>query len=278
MKTLLLSLLSLLAVNLYGQTYIYDKQEVSGKWKAKDSPYIIKGEAIVPKGKKLKIEAGVVVKFKTGTEREYAESGFDVAFLRVEGTLIAEGEKNNMILFTRDGNYGFWGVIYFFEGSNKNLLSYCQVEYAHFVREIISSENATGSVTFQNSKGKIENCLIVNNGWTGLNFKNGSTPEIINTTIASNKYGFEANSNSKPVVSNSIIWENEEDFYLNSYNRPVISYSLIPYMPELMEDGGYNIIGKSPMFIDSEAGDYKLQKNSVCRKAGKGKKDMGITF
>lgn len=279
MKLLLITLLCMFTVSISGQTYIKDKQQVYGKWKLKNSPYIIKGEAIVPKGKKLKIEDGVVIKFKTGSERDYyGNENFDVAFLRVEGTLIAKGKKDNIILFTRDGNYSFWGVVYFYEGSKKNLMRYCKVEYSHFIRYIIPDDNATGAISFQASKGTVENCLIVNNGWTGLNFKNGSTPEIINTTIAYNKYGFEANSESKPTVVNSIIWQNEEDFYLNSYNRPVISYSLIPYMPELIENGGHNIIGSDPLFINPSGNDFRLQQNSPCKDAGKGGNDIGVEF
>ncbi len=67
----------------------------SGRWTLAGSPYIVIGDAIIPKGQTLTIEAGVVVKF-------LGNYG-----LRVEGTLAAIGRPGDRIVFTsvNDGEF-----------------------------------------------------------------------------------------------------------------------------------------------------------------------------
>jgi len=263
-----------LAVSLSAQTYIDDGQEVSGTWTKKGSPYIINGEAIVPKGKILKIKPGVSVKFRTGETRDYGEDGFSVGFLRVEGTLEAKGKKNDLIHFTRNGSNGFWGSIYLFEGDN-NLLEYCMLEYGHYIRNIITNDNATGVISFQDAGGTVRNCLIVNNNWTAINCKNSSAPRLINNTIVNNNYALECNTASSPMLSNCILWNNENGFYLNGESYPVIEHSLVEEMPDDAVNNGGNKIGEDPKFVNSSRNDFRLQKSSPCKKAGKDGKDLG---
>ncbi len=265
--------LLLINTDLFSQTIIKDKQEVYGKWKKSKSPYIIEGEAIVPKGKVLKIKPGVIIKFKVGTNRDYWDNpDFDLGFLRVNGQLIAKGRKRKMITFTRSGSYGYWGNIFIDTEDDKSLLKWCKVEYSFYVRSIISNDNATGSISFHKSKGTVENCLIVNNGWTGINCKKGSAPLIKNTTIYNNNYGLECNSDSKPNVINTIIWGNNTTLYINGGSKPSISYSLIKKssLPFSVNDKGNNIFVVDPVFVSPKNGDYRLQKNSPCAKSGKG--------
>ncbi|MFZ5941753.1 MAG: right-handed parallel beta-helix repeat-containing protein [Bacteroidota bacterium] len=275
MKSLTLTALLVLAtLSLSAQTYIENKQEVYGTWDKKGSPYIVNGEAIVPKGKTLKIKPGVTVKFQTGEEREYASRNFRVGFLRVEGTLVAKGKKNDLIHFTRNGSNGYWGTIYLFEGTD-NILEYCMLEYGHYIRGIITGDNATGVVSFQNAGGVINNCLIVNNHWTAINCKNGSAPKIINTTIANNNYGLECNSGSSPALTSVILWDNDNGFYLNGDSFPVIEYSLLQEMPDDAVNNGNNLSYEDPKFINTGSNDFRLQKSSPCKKSGKQGKDMG---
>ncbi|TSA26660.1 MAG: hypothetical protein D4R67_07555 [Bacteroidetes bacterium] len=65
--------------------------------------------------------------------------------------------------------------------------------------------NATGGITFNGATGRITNCLIVNNGWCGINCKNALSPLIDHCVIMDNKYGIECNSKSRAMVKNSII-------------------------------------------------------------------------
>ena len=129
------------------QTIINDNQKVYGTWTKSGSPYIIKGEAIVPVGKTLNIDAGVTVKFYTGEEE-------DCGMLRINGQLDANGSKNNMIIFTRDGYSGNWGII-LFENSNNSTMKYSKIEYGNSISNItttcIESKNAVAVLTINHS-------------------------------------------------------------------------------------------------------------------------------
>jgi hypothetical protein len=85
------------------------------------SPYTIKGNLIVPQGKKLFIEPGVVLKF------------FDqYTGLTIEGELRAVGTEEKKIIFTsaKDSPVaGDWGQIYFRETSVSSEISNAIVEY-----------------------------------------------------------------------------------------------------------------------------------------------------
>lgn len=255
------------AGSLAAQTIINDKSYVSGTWKKSGSPYIVEGEAIVPIGKTLKIKPGVVVQFKTGENRDYSESSFDAGFLRVNGTLIAKGKAKKMILFTRKGMLGKWGVIQINDRTNESVLLYCKVEHSHYIRNIVEGDNATGAISVYKSSPEISNCVLVNNFWVGINCKENSTPLIKNNTIAGNKYGIECNTGSSPKVVNTIIWRNETAFYLNGGSTPKLSYSLVNENPAKygLADDGTNLVGENPLFADEQNGDYKLKKNSPCK-------------
>jgi len=264
-----------IGLSLNAQTIIKDKEYVSGKWKKSKSPYIIKGEAIIAEGKTLKIKPGVVVKFKTGDGRDYPDT--DVGFLRVKGTLIAEGTTENMIKFTREGEFGNWGVVQFDSKSKNSLMKYCKLEYAMYIKTIVPGDNATGAVSVYKGYAEISNCLIVN-GWVAINCKKGANPLVKNNTIAGNQYGLECNSGSNPEVLNCILWNNKNTFFNNGESQPTLSYSLIRENPAkyLLSDDGTNIVGRDPLFMSESSGNYKLKSDSPCKGKGKGGSNIGV--
>jgi len=271
MKKIVISVFILTTLWLNAQTKIVDKQEVYGTWRLSDSPFIVEGEAIVPTGKILTIEPGVVVKFKTGEERDYRyddelNADFNVGFLRVNGKIIAKGTKKKHIRFIANGD-GNWGNI-FMENSQGNEFSYCLFTESYYMRSVTKSDNATGALTFINSNGNVSFCVFYNNGWTAINCKQESNPTFNNLTIVSNNYGFECNSNSKPIVNNIILWNNNTGFYINGDSEPVIYNSCIQdeYLPEGCIDKGKNLFAKDPAFIEIETGNLNLSKKSVCKK------------
>lgn len=276
MKRMLVLFLALGLNSLTAQTVITDKQEVSGTWTKKGSPYYVMGEAIVPKGKTLKIKPGVEVQFKTGTNREYSSSSFDLGFLRVNGTLIAKGSKKEFIRFTRKGREGNWGNLVFTSGSSVNKLSYCIVEHSYYVRSVTEDDNATGGLSFIASYAEVDNCLLVNNGWTGVNCKQTSKPLFRHCVIARNEYGVECNSASTPDFVNCIIWANENAFYTNGKSHPRFAYCLIQEstLDEDFIDGGNNIYKLTPGFYDPAGGNYWVSKSSPAY--GKGLKGANI--
>ena len=277
MKTNFFLLFLIFSQALFAQTTINDGEKISGTWNKSGSPYIVEGEAIVPRGKTLTIKAGVVVKFKTGNDRDYRIDGdlnpyFNVGFLRVKGTLVAKGKKKKPILFTHDSKYGNWGNI-FFENSKANHLKYCKFEYGFYIRMITEDDNGTGVTSFYNSSGIVENCIYENNGWAAINCKKNSNPLVKNNTIIDNKYGLECNSRSVPEIINTIFWNNETCFYLNGSSRPKISYSMIQdsFLLDGIKDNGNNVFRKDPQ-LDK---DYKPKTKSPCKKTGENGKNIG---
>jgi len=285
MKHSILFILTLFYItNLLSQTEIQDKQKVFGTWSVANSPYTVMGEAIVPSGETLIIEPGVVVKFKTGDDRDYTVNEqpsytFNVGFLRVLGTIKAIGTSKKMITFTRDGESGYWGNIAIDSRSKDNRFKYCWIESAFYMRSVVLNtyDNATAALSFFNSEGIIENCLLINNGWTALNFKEGSSPVVKNTTIVGNKYGLECNTGSAPTITNTIVWDNETAFYVNSGSNPHISYSIIQdseFISGIIDDGN-NIFATDPQFDDPASGSYKIKSKSPAYKSGEGRINIG---
>jgi hypothetical protein len=277
--TLLTCLFILFSLN--SQTRIRNKQAVFGTWEKSSSPYIIEGEAIVPEGSTLTIKPGVVIQFKTGEDKDYRiegeiNPGFNCGFLRVNGTIIAKGKKNALIKFSGYGS-GTWGNVSIYSKSAKNLLQYCWFESSYYVRSIVPEDNATGAVTFNSATGTVKNCLFINNGWTAINCKNGSNPKLINLTIVGNQYAVESNTQSSPEIINTIIWSNANSFYINGGASTTISYSLMPAIgiPETLQDGGNNIKGVLPEFVDQEGNNFQLKKGSPALKKGKGRVNIG---
>lgn len=275
-KVNLLGLFLMLVFVVEAQTTIKDGDEVYGSWTVKGSPYIIEGEAIVPEGKTLVIKPGVEVKFKEGTNFDYFiddeyNAGFNVGFLRVKGTIIAKGSKSKMIKFGGISGFGNWGVV-LMVNSTGNVFEYCHFKRSHFIRSVTYNDNATGAITFIKSDGIVENC-IVENSWSGINFKQGSSSTVRNCVIYNNEYGLEANSKSKPTVVNTIVWKNKNAFYTNPGATLNISYCLLQEDDEeKITNNGNNIVGKDPKFGSK----FKIEKDSPCYKTGEKKKNIGL--
>ena len=234
MKTIVLLLSILVIGNLVnGQTTIEDGEEVSGSWIVANSPYNILGEAIVPQGSTLTIEAGVEVKFKTGDIYNYENSNFDLGFLRVNGKLVAQGDETNTILFTRSEVDGNWGLIYFSETSDPtSIFEYCQFEYGKWIEQLIVEQDYFyGALSFYESSAVISNNVFSNNAGAGVACYSNSNCTISNNEFLSNSfgvsceysipnisdntasnntsYGFSAENCSEGIISNNIITENE---------------------------------------------------------------------
>ncbi len=275
MKHILLIITGLIiSLSVNAQTVIKDKEKVSGVWKKSKSPYIIKGEAIVAEGTTLEVKPGVVIKFKTGDGRDYPKT--TVGFLRVNGTIIAEGKAKKMITFTRDGDDGNWGVVQIHSKSKNSIFKYCKFEYSMYIRTIIPEDNATGAISVYDSYAEITNCIFTK-GWVSINCKNGAYPLVKNSTIVGNQYGLECNTGSNPEVLNCILWNNKTTFFNNGESKPKLSYSLIGENPAKygISDDGTNVIGKDPKFESESDGNFKLKSDSPCKEKGKGGANIG---
>jgi len=110
-------------VKASGPTYVSFVISTDTTWTVANSPYIVVGHLLVEKGVTLTIEPGVEVKF----------DGY--YYLQIEGKLIAEGTKNDMIIFTSNKTSpvpGDWDSIKFMDNAdNGSSISYCKIEFGH---------------------------------------------------------------------------------------------------------------------------------------------------
>ena len=243
-------------------TIITDKQEVYGPWTKANSPYIVQGEAIVPKGEMLSIEPGVTIKFKTGTDANYSDwypnpkinPNFDKGFLRIKGLLKAAGNDKGPIIFSRNDNSGYWGVLWFETENVEHRLEYCIIEYGGNIDGVLpdfdASSIADGVLTTQ-SKLIINNCNIVNNL----------------------KSAIHCWSNGDATIKNSIIWNNGEDLGFSGS----VSSSMVQSSSFIPNNGkqGNNISNQDPQFVSINNSDYRLKPTSPCIGAGENGVDIG---
>lgn len=276
------------------QTYIPDGSQVYGIWSAAQSPYIIEGEAVVPADSILRIEAGVEVRFKTGTEADYLNPAFDLGFLRVEGGLTASGTADQPVVFTRDGDSGNWGILYFHStADSSSLLEYCRIEYASRVLHINDWVEYNGAVSLNENYVTLRNCKIVHNAYDGV-FANSAGPllqnclltdndngimatnycdlQVTNCTIANNRStGYNAGYNAVSHVINSVFWGNQTSLESNLTSTVSLSFSLLAEeaLPaEGVANEGGNITAIDPFFADTASDDYSLRSNSFAINAG----------
>ncbi|HLB25326.1 MAG TPA: PQQ-binding-like beta-propeller repeat protein [Nitrospirota bacterium] len=148
----------------------------------------VEGVALVPEGVTLTVRPGTVVTFRK-SDKSYAEHGeggvseilIPGSGIRVEGKIIAEGEKGKEIIFTSAEaapEPGDWGCI-LLDHSKGSVLLRCRIEYsaytvhAHFSTFDISrctvTKNEDGS-RIGYSKGTIDHCDIAGNTGKALSF------------------------------------------------------------------------------------------------------------
>jgi len=137
-------------------------------------PYLINGNVTVPSGCTLTIDKGVRLLFHKN------------ATLTVEGTLIAEGEKDSLVYFKNDNLSNFynetpgqWNGIVFKSGSKNNRLKFIELK------------NAVNGITLQDENDAddipeltIENAVIKNCSENGINAFN--TDLTITNSLISN--------------------------------------------------------------------------------------------
>ena len=120
------------------------------------------------------------------------------------------------------------------------------------------SRNAGQGVYSYMSWPTIKNCLVAENGKTGVR---ATGPTIVNCTIVANQldgvWAREAN------VTNSIIWGNSLDQIRNFDGNCIVTYSDV--------QGGWEDQGNidvDPLFANPDSSDYHLVKRSPCIDAG----------
>lgn len=232
-----------------GQTRIPNKQEVFGNWTLKGSPYIIEGEAIVPKGKELIIQPGVQVQFKTGYNSYYKEANFDLGMLKVQGKLRAVGAPNAYIEFTRLGESGYWGSIVI-ESDDNLLMEYCTFSHGFQVEDVRNTEfnNAFGTLSLHDCKATIRNCLFFDIELWSI-FLDESDLNLVNTTIINSYTPIYIFKGTIQTIRNCIFYNYENDNFLDASfatTPGTIEYSIIEKTDLKLDPS--NLLGVAPQF------------------------------
>jgi len=113
---------------------------VSGKWTKSNSPYQVNGRITVQKGTTLEIEPGVTVAF--ARDDWYGYEGE----LIINGQLLAEGTKEDNIVFTRQSTNNWLGLIFSAQGEKESIVKYASIEYSNRSGVYITS----GTITLRN--------------------------------------------------------------------------------------------------------------------------------
>ena len=208
------------------------------------APYILKEKLIVPEGKTLIIEPGVILKFFG----EYHG-------LAIGGTLKAIGGGESKILFTsfqEDPAPGDWDKIHFTGTSLNSELNNVIVEYAGggfgtscspsmagikieetdsiLIKNSTFKHNQARGIYALNSSGVFDNIQVENTvpcdsltldyAGNGIYVEYGGSPKIQNSLIKNNPIGIMIHENTFPIIENNIFEQNE---------KPIFVYNGYPY-------------------------------------------------
>ncbi|MBM3257718.1 MAG: hypothetical protein FJZ05_00675 [Candidatus Nealsonbacteria bacterium] len=170
------------------------------------NPYLIGTKSsgifilIIPEEKTLIIEPGVILKFK-GNSSGGSAGSYENSNLIIEGTLIAQGEENNPIVFTShmdvSGSLGWWGQIYFNPSSQNSIFDYCQIRYGG------KKESDSSIVIVDSTSIEFKNSILENFNVSGLKLID-SHSQIENITIQNAPSGAVMKiSGGNPIIKNS---------------------------------------------------------------------------
>ncbi len=246
MKFFLSISLFFICLNGIGQTIIKDGSTIFGQWNSQGSPYIIEGKATVPVGETLHIGPSVKIKLKslsTSNSDDFKYETNKSGHIIVKGTLIAQGNKNELISFDRLDE-GKWGSIYFDSTSAKNALKYCIIRNSYGIVGLRKNVASSGAINTYKSSLKIENCVISTN-WRGIETAK-SKLKILNTTLINNEEtGIMISDTNEVDLFNSIIWGSHYTFYY-SFNKGQknIIYNL-SIQNSALEKNEYDVKGKN---------------------------------
>ncbi|PWJ71837.1 MULTISPECIES: right-handed parallel beta-helix repeat-containing protein [unclassified Fibrobacter] len=176
------SLTAVFAMALHVSAFAVDNENVkggviSGFLKKSESPYLVKETLVVPKGKALVVEPGVVVEFNDGT-------GLDVR----GGSLAIMGQTNSPVVFKAKGT--FWNGISV-TGEKKTEIQDLQIL------------NAEYGIAVENGSLDLKSVTIDSPDRIGLHVRNASVDAQWMTVSNGSNVGVWASENSKLKISSS---------------------------------------------------------------------------
>lgn len=242
-------------------------------WEASKSPYVMEKNVFVAKDGELTIEPGVEVRVVRLTEHTSSIGAY--VCLRVSGTLIAEGTPDSMIWFTsasdKPNKYREWQGIVIDRNSSMSILKWVLAEDAIFGIDAYSSaliahcvfrKCHTGIYLEKDFAGDVVHNVSCYNLYSGIRCK-GTRAEatIVNNICYENGDGIRGWWDAVAYADYNLYWSSRG-------NTTTSHYSGIKQ--------GEHDIKKNPMFVNPEAGDFRLDDNSPAIEAGYGNIDIGL--
>lgn len=202
------TLTALIAAALHVSAFAVDTElggVVSGFLKKDKSPYLVKETIVVPEGRALLVEPGVVVRFEEGT-------GIDVR----GGSMAVVGEVNNPVLFTSAGDS--WNGVSI-TGVKRSEVQYLRVRNAEFgfavesgaleLRDVNFDNARRAAVYVRNGSADIQWCKIQNGRNVGVWATQSADVNIDGSSLEGNRIAVVAADGSVLQLQRSKIQNNE---------------------------------------------------------------------
>jgi parallel beta-helix repeat protein len=224
------------------------KPTTSGKLKhyeVWDGWILIEGDVIVPRNIVLTIKPGSIVMFAPLSSRYEAKMPYlkkedtqGLSSLIVRGKLIAEGERDNEILFSNSfedkttKKLGLWGGIVF-EKSGDSILKYSKVERSKngvvfksnpnlLFKNNVFLKNETAIKLLDNSYVSIEYNIFFRNG-VGVDCRDKTKVRIVSSNFTKNNFGVKTSNLSDPEIIKSTFSQNNSGIGIYKKSFPTIS-------------------------------------------------------
>ncbi len=236
--------IALITTTYSDPTYQLSRRTIAG---IQNLPYIIGADLTLAAGSTLTIDPGVVIKF----------TDFNDSYIRINGTLIAQGIESDPIIFTEidDDTFGgdtnnngtdtspalgnWQGIAFNADSGNTSLVDYCQFRYGGY-----SGEEA---IMIFGSNPTITNSLFYQNGG-GIRVSATSDLTLANNSFEENSFALQN------LIDNATLFI-EESSFINNQKGIVNEASFLEiHNSSLLDNTVYDI-------ENLDAGDVQAQNN-----------------
>lgn len=265
-------------LNAYGQdAYFHSKETIAcgALWTA-DKPHVLYDTSVVPVGCTLTIQAGAKI------------YGHYQSLLKVNGTLLVEGNSTDSVVFTSDQSNpgraaGLWGGITFSSSSTNNSLERASILHSQSAIKIEGSADSdsiaeislyqcqlmfcTKNVIYSSGADvHLENCLLGQTPQAVVKLQNGDGV-FVHCTLENFSLNFFRTENlvygssGKVYFINSIVYGDLiEEFMMGAGFSLFGQHSILRTNQAYSNSNSFNI---NPNFVSITALDFQLNSNSA---------------